>query len=98
MNVRHVVDERGDAGRPLWTRHTVVAVARRPSVWLAAMSGAVRFAPTGWWRRAPFLPAPDPRYWRFRMETAYGDDDAAPGVEDLVTAMRWARRARRRQR
>ena len=24
--------------------------------------------------RPPFLPLPDAAYWRFRMQTAYGDD------------------------
>jgi hypothetical protein len=32
------------------------------------------------------------------METAFGSEEAEPGIEDLVTAMHWARRARRRQR
>ena len=32
--------------------------------------------PPGWWRRPPFLPVPDAAYWRFRMQTAYGDETA----------------------
>jgi hypothetical protein len=32
------------------------------------------------------------------METAFGDKDAAPELDDLVTAIHWSRQARRRQR
>jgi hypothetical protein len=32
------------------------------------------------------------------METAFGDAEAAPELDDLVTAMHWTRRASSRQR
>ena len=89
MNVRHVLDE-GSARRS--GRHRILAhVAARPSLWWASVASAIRFAPRGWWRRPPFLPRPDARYWRFRMETAYGDPDAEPSLDDLVVAIRWSR-------
>ena len=63
-----------------------------PSLWLTAVRQALRLAPPGWWRRAPFLPLPAPEYLRFRMETAYGGSgDQLPEPDDLVTYLRWCR-------
>ena len=75
---------------------TVRAVLRHPDVWPVAVRQALRLAPGGWWRRAPFLPVPDPDYLRFRMVTAYGgdgraDDAGDAAAEDLVTYLRWCR-------
>lgn len=98
MNVRHIVDDERRAMAGPLPVHTLVALARRPSAWLAAATSVRRFAPRGWWRRPPFLPVPDARYWRFRMQTAFGDAEAAPELVDLVTAMHWTRRAGSRQR
>ena len=44
-----------------------------------------------WWRRAPFLPLPPREYVRWRMFTAYGDEDAVPSAEDVVRFARWRR-------
>lgn len=44
-----------------------------------------------WWRRAPFLPLPPSEYLRWRMFTAYGDEDAVPPVDDIVRFARWRR-------
>ncbi len=54
-----------------------------------------RLAPTGWWRRWPPLPRPDPAYLRFRLQTAYGDPGRDPDPGDVVTYLRWCRRRRR---
>ncbi|HUD69396.1 MAG TPA: hypothetical protein VMQ40_04075 [Acidimicrobiales bacterium] len=98
MNVRHVLDDH-EKGRVAPTSvHALTSLVRRPTAWWAGATSAIRFAPRGWWRRPPFLPLPDSRYWRFRMETAFGDKDAAPELDDLVTAIHWSRQARRRQR
>jgi hypothetical protein len=78
--------------------HALASLVRRPTAWWSSATSAIRFAPRGWWRRPPFLPLPDSRYWRFRMETAFGDEEAVPALDDLVTAIHWSRRARRRQR
>lgn len=51
-------------------------------------------APSGWWRRRPFLPLPDQGWMHFRLETAYGGD--APGpmqAEELTTWLEWKRDA-----
>jgi hypothetical protein len=44
-----------------------------------------------WWTRAPFLPLPDRTYVRWRMYTAYGDEEAVPPLEDVVRFARWRR-------
>lgn len=44
-----------------------------------------------WWQRAPFLPLPDRTYLRWRMYTAYADEDAVPPVEDVIGFARWRR-------
>ncbi len=44
-----------------------------------------------WLTRAPFLPLPDREYLRWRMYTAYADEDAVPPVEDVIRFARWRR-------
>lgn len=44
-----------------------------------------------WYRRPPFLPLPPREYVRWRMFTAYGDEDAVPPVEDVIRFARWRR-------
>jgi len=44
-----------------------------------------------WWSKAPFLPIPDRDYIRWRMYTAYADEDAVPPVDDVVRFARWRR-------
>ncbi len=53
---------------------------------------AWRFRRRDWYRRFPFLPLPAADYVRWRMHTAYGNDDAVPPAEDLVRYARWATR------
>jgi hypothetical protein len=72
------------------------AVAGHPSLWWTAVVEARALAPTRWWRRPPFLPLPDPALLDFRMVTAYGDADARPVPEDIVTWLRWCRDWHRR--
>lgn len=82
------------ASRPA-TGPLVAAVLRHPTLWPTAVSQALRLAPRGWWRRAPFLPLPDPEYLAFRLETQYGSD-AAPETHDVVSFLRWCRDESRR--
>ncbi|HUR18028.1 MAG TPA: hypothetical protein VMZ51_03705 [Acidimicrobiales bacterium] len=67
------------------------ALARRPDLWTTAARQTLAMAPSGWWRRRPFLPLPDPAYLAFRMETMYGDSAAEPGARDVVAYLEWCR-------
>lgn len=49
------------------------------------------FRARDWNRRFPFLPLPPGEYMRWRMYTAYGDEDAIPPVDDVVRFARWRR-------
>src|ERR1041385_4769161 len=61
----------------------------RPAVVWRAPAGC---SPAGGWpRRPPFLPRPARDYMRWRMFTAYGDEDAVPPVQDVVNFARWRR-------
>jgi hypothetical protein len=55
---------------------------------------AWRFRSRTWWRRFPFLPLPAREYVRWRMHTAYGDEDALPPAEDVIRYARWVARQR----
>ncbi|HET6951052.1 MAG TPA: hypothetical protein VFI47_11790 [Acidimicrobiales bacterium] len=78
-----------------WLVAAVGAVARHPSLWPTGIRQVCVLAAPGWWRRRPFLPLPASDYLRFRLQTAYGGDGrTAPAPDDLVTYLRWCRRAR----
>jgi len=49
------------------------------------------FRRRAWWRRTPWLPLPDREYLRWRMYTAYGDEDAVPPLRDVIGFARWRR-------
>jgi hypothetical protein len=70
----------------------VVAVVRRPGLWVTGLRQVRRLAAPGWWRRWPFLPLPPGDYLRFRLQTAYGGDGTHPiEPEDLVAYLDWCR-------
>jgi len=50
------------------------------------------FRARDWYHRFPFLPLPPPEYVRWRMFTAYGDDQAVPAPDDVIRFARWRRR------
>jgi hypothetical protein len=68
-----------------------VAVVRHPSLWATALRQLFRLAPSGWWKRAPFLPLPDAAYLKFRLVTAYGGSGGDPQPKDLITYLHWCR-------
>jgi hypothetical protein len=43
-------------------------------------------------RALPVLPVPSMRYVRWRMYTAYGDEDAVPPADDVIAYARWTGR------
>lgn len=63
---------------------------KRPSTAAALLGVAWRFRRRGWLTRFPFLPLPDREYVRWRMLTAYGDEDVVPPAADVVRYARWA--------
>ena len=71
-----------------------VAVFLHPSLWAVGIVQLFRLARPGWWHRWPPLPAPDPEYLRFRLQTMYGNPSHAPEPDDLVTYLQWCRRFR----
>ena len=65
---------------------------RHPSDGLALLRVGWRFRRRGWYASLPFLPLPDREYMRWRMYTAYGNEDAVPPIDDIVRYSRWATR------
>ena len=49
------------------------------------------FRARDWHRRPPFLPLPPREYMRWRMFTAYGDEDAVPPIDDVIRFAKWRR-------
>jgi hypothetical protein len=45
-----------------------------------------------WWRIFPFLPLPDHDYLRWRLYTAYGEEERLPTVPEVLRFARWRRR------
>lgn len=75
---------------------TLRAVLRRPTIIPAALRSALAMAPVRWWRRAPFLPLPDPSYWRFRIETSMGGaGEVPPSPSEIVDVVKWTSKMRR---
>ena len=78
-----------------WTRVTLALMLRalrHPRLAGDLVRVAWRFRARGWYRRFPFLPLPARDYVRWRMYTAYGDDEAVPPAEDIERYARWASR------
>jgi hypothetical protein len=66
--------------------------AVRPRLALDLLSLIWAFRRRNWFRLPPFLPVPPREYMRWRMYTAYGDDDAVPPVDDVIRFATWRRR------
>lgn len=84
-------DTSGTSGDLSWWVDATRALALRPGLWATAAGQLVKLAPNQWWRRAPYLPVPDPSYFGFRLQTAYGDTEEAPPVDGLVTYLEWVK-------
>lgn len=67
----------------------VIAVLRRPSLWITALTQLFRLIPRRWWARAPFLPVPTREYLNFRVVTQYGERGHAIRVEDVLSYLNW---------
>jgi hypothetical protein len=81
-------------GAASWSSLAVRLAARaalRPRLALDLLGALWAFRRLEWWRRPPFLPLPDQDYVRWRMYTAYADENAIPPLEDVVRFARWRR-------
>jgi len=84
--------------RGRWTGLTLALAGRAllsPRLALDLLRTAWCFRRRGWWQRPPFLPIPDRQYLRWRMYTAYGNDDAVPPANDVISFARWRRETMR---
>ncbi len=77
------------------TRTIIQLVLRRPWRIPALLGMAWAFRSRHWYRRAPFLPLPPRGYLRWRNETAYGDPDAIPPLDEFDAFVMWSARMRR---
>lgn len=88
------VDRPAPAGSG-WAGLTLRLVARalvHPRLALDLLRVVWAFRARGWYRRWPYLPTPPRDYIRWRMYTAYGDENAVPPLEDVVRFAQWRRR------
>ncbi len=86
------------SSRRTWSRLTLELLGRavlNPRLAIDLLRTAWAFRRRDWWRRLPFLPLPDRDYLRWRMYTAYGDDDAVPPARDVIGFARWRRQTMR---
>jgi hypothetical protein len=77
---------------PSVAARVVVAVVRRPSLWLTALRQWRRTTLPAWWRQWPFLPVPSGDYLRFRLLTQYGSAGGPVDPHDVVQFLVWCRR------
>ncbi len=88
--------EEWEGGKEVEIYRAFLALALRKPTLIPAMVGMAWSARARqWYRRPPFLPLPPASYIRWRMETAYGDRDAVPPLDELARFLRWAREMRR---
>jgi len=66
-----------------------------PRLGIDLLRTAWAFRRRRWWAQPPFLPVPDRTYLRWRMHTAYADDDAVPPLDDVIRFARWRRETMR---
>jgi hypothetical protein len=77
-----------------WTALLMALVGRAlvdPRVARDLVSLAWVMRARGWYRTPPFLPFPPAEYLRWRMYTAFGDEDALPSAPEIVRYARWRR-------
>ena len=85
------------SNRSRWLKLGLVLAGRalrHPGLAADLLRVSWRFRARDWWRRPPFLPLPDRDYMRWRMHTAYGDDDAVPPPRDVERYARWSGKER----
>ncbi|HEX2611683.1 MAG TPA: hypothetical protein VHK68_11785 [Gemmatimonadales bacterium] len=73
------------------TARLILRGALNPRLGLDLLRTAWAFRRRSWWSQPPFLPVPDRTYLRWRMYTAYADENAVPPADDVVRFARWRR-------
>jgi len=68
---------------------------RRPWIVPCLLGAAWAFRARDWYRRPPFLPMPPRSYLRWRLDTAYGDPDVLPTLDEMERYLVWTARIRR---
>ncbi len=84
----------GTLNRGTWKELTVALISRavvNPRLAVDLVRLAWAFRARGWYRQPPFLPIPPSEYVRWRMYTAYGDENAVPPLGDVIRFARWRR-------
>ena len=77
--------------RDLLSQGSVVIIGK-PHLWKVAITQLWRIRENGWYKKFPFLPAPNKKYINFRLITAYGDEGPENFFKsDLVTYFKWCR-------
>ena len=71
---------------------------RRPRLIPYMLAAAWAFRARDWYRRPPFLPLPPESYLRWRLDTAYGDPEAEPPIDELERYLVWTARMRAQMR
>ena len=71
-------------------------IVRRPRLLGGLVSTAWAFRAKDWYRRVPFLPLPPREYVRWRLETAYGEAEAVPPLNEFEAYVRWGVEMRKR--
>ena len=66
-----------------------------PRVAIDLLATGWAFRRRNWLTRFPFLPVPDVTYLKWRMYTAFGDEDAVPPAIDVLRFARWRREVMR---
>lgn len=68
---------------------------RRPRIIPYLLRAAWAFRARKWYRRPPFVPLPPRSYLRWRLETAYGDPDALPTLDEMERYLVWTAHMRK---
>jgi hypothetical protein len=76
---------------PALAARLTLRAAVRPRLAVDLLRTAWAFRRRRWWSRPPFLPLPDHTYLRWRMYTAYADEEAVPPPDDVIRFARWRR-------
>jgi hypothetical protein len=92
----HTAPLEGYAGqyRGSWVRLFLELTGRalvNPRVAIDLLTTGWAFRRRNWLARFPFLPLPDVTYLKWRMYTAFGDEDAVPPAIDVLRFARWRR-------